>query len=221
MKNVTDTIASQYANSPTITTLIEAMNQYIDPSIDIENFYNVVWNIETASGFGLDIWGRIVNVSRVLLITTPTLYLGFEEQAGAQPLNQAPFYNGPPATQSYTLSDDAYRKLILTKALTNISTVSASSLNAILRNLFADRGRAYIFDQGNMSMRFGFEFALEPFEIAMLSQSGAIARPAGVQASVVQFQADETFGFSEMGGVIQPFDQGVFLNYETAIIPVI
>lgn len=221
MKNVIDTIASQYANSPTIITLIDAMNQYIDPSVDLENFYNFVWNVDTAVGFGLDIWGRIVNVSRVLTIPNQLEYFGFEEQPEAEPLNQAPFYNGPPDTEAYTLSDDAYRKLILTKALSNITTATAPGLNSLLRNLFADRGRAYVFDYGGMKMRFAFEFALEPFELAMLSQSGAIARPAGVEASVVQFDADETFGFSEMGGVIQPFDQGVFLNYATAVISVI
>jgi hypothetical protein len=64
MRNVEQTIISQYGNSATITQLIQNMNDYIDPRADIDNFYSFIWNVDTAQGFGLDIWGRIVNVSR-------------------------------------------------------------------------------------------------------------------------------------------------------------
>lgn len=220
MQNVIDTIASQYANSPTITTLIDAMNQYIDPSVDLAQFYSVVWNVETAQGFGLDIWGRIVNVSRVLQIPGSLLYFGYNEQPEAQPFNEAPFYDGPPDTEAFTLSDDAYRTLILTKALANISAATAPSLNRLLSGLFAGRGRTYVLDLGGMAMEFRFEFELQPFEKAILTQSGAIPRPAAVQAHITQFDVATTFGFSEMGGDIQPFDQGVFFNPDIAIIPI-
>lgn len=222
MQNVIDTIASQYANSPTITTLIDAMNQYIDPAADIEQFLNFVWNVDTAQGFGLDIWGRIVNVPRTLTVPGAMVYFGFDEGVpGAQPFDQAPFYNGPPATETFVLSDDAYRVLILTKALSNITAANAPGLNALLQNLFIGRGRAYVRDLGSMSMEFVFEFAMLPFEIAVVTQSGAIPRPAGVQASVLQFDAAGTFGFAEQGGLAQPFDQGVFFNPDIAIIPII
>ncbi|WP_152882578.1 DUF2612 domain-containing protein, partial [Burkholderia multivorans] len=54
MLNVEQTILSQYGNSATITQLIQNFNQYIDPRADIDAFYNAVWNIDTAQGFGLD-----------------------------------------------------------------------------------------------------------------------------------------------------------------------
>lgn len=221
MQNVIDTVASQYGNSPTILTLVDAMNQYIDPTVDLAQFYSVVWNVETAVGFGLDIWGRIVNVSRVLQIPGNLLYFGFDEQTEAQPFDQAPFYDGPPATQSYVLPDDAYRKLILTKALSNISAATAPSYNRLLQGLFAGRGRCYVLDLGGMAMRFTFEFALEPFEIAIFTQSGVISRPAGVSATaIMQFDPTTTFAFAEQGGDAQPFDQGVFFNPDISLIPV-
>lgn len=220
MKNIITTIASQYATSPSILALIEAMNQYIDPSADLENFYNVVWNIETAQGFGLDIWGRIVDVPRTLKIPGNMLYFGFDEQLGARPFDEAPFYDGPPQTETYVLSDDAYRTLILTKALSNISAATAPSFNTLLQNFFADRGRCYVSDLGGMMMQFIFEFAMQPFEIAVLTQSGVIPRPAGVQATVMQIDIENTFGFAEQGGSVQPFDHGVFFNPDIAIIPV-
>lgn len=222
MENVAKTIASQYATSPSITALIEAMNQYIDPSVDLDNFYNFVWNIDTAQGFGLDIWGRIVNVPRTLTIPGSSIYFGFDEgMPGTLPFDQGIFYDGTLATQTFVLSDDAYRVLILTKALANISTSSAPSFNNLLKGLFPGRGRCYALDLGDMAMRFVFEFNLQPFEIAILTQSGAIPRPAGVSATaLVQFDATTTFGFAEQGGSAQPFDHGVFFNPDIAIIPI-
>ncbi|NWC11947.1 DUF2612 domain-containing protein [Pseudomonas agarici] len=217
MENYKDTILSQYANSPTITAMIDAFNQWIDPSADIDNFYSVVWNVNTAVGFGLDIWGKIVNVSRELQISNTPAYLGFDEAftvptaaTGAQPFGQAPMYNGPLATTTYTLADDAYRKLIMVKALANITDCTSPSLNALLRYLFAGEGRCYVVDTGGMQMRYVFEFTLSPVDLAIMLNSGAIPRSAGVLVSVMQLDPATTFGFAEAS--LQPFGQGVFFS---------
>lgn len=225
MQNYTDTILAQYANSPTLTALIADFNQWIDPSADIDLFFQVVWNINTAQGYGLDVWGKIVNMSRNVKITQAITNFGFNEafttataSTGVQPFGQASFYDGPPATTVYTLSDDSYRTLIYVKAMANLTNCTASSLNAMLKYLFAGRGRAYVQDTGDMTLRFVFEFLLTPVEIGIMTNSGAIARPAGVQASIVTYSAASTFGFSE--GMGQPFGQGTFFtsaNIQTAI----
>jgi len=219
--NPTQTIASQYANSPTLRQLIDSMSQYFDPTTNFAQFYQAVWDVDTASGFGLDVWGKIVNVSRTLTIPGAVTTFGFREQGTtAQPFDQAPFYNGVATTQNYVLTDSAYRTLILTKALSNISNGSAPSINAALRSLFAGRGRCYAIDLGGMSMMYTFEFALQPFEIAILTQSKVIPKPAAVTARVTQFDAATTFGFSEQTSTAQPFSQGVFFNPDIGVIPV-
>jgi hypothetical protein len=68
MKNFEQTILSQYGNSATITALIFNMNEYIRVDADIDNFYSFIWDVSQAQGFGLDIWGRIVVVSRGTLL---------------------------------------------------------------------------------------------------------------------------------------------------------
>ena len=68
MINVEQTIISQFANSPVIVSLTQGMNDYFDKSTDFDNFYKNIWNIDTAVGFGLDIWGRIVALPRALNI---------------------------------------------------------------------------------------------------------------------------------------------------------
>jgi hypothetical protein len=210
MINVEQTIISQYGNSATITQLIRNMNEYIDPRADIDAFYDFVWNVETARGFGLDIWGRIVVIGRELEIEVDGDYFGFQTGADDfEPFEQAPFYNGPGATQTFTLLDDAYRKLILVKALANISATNVRSLNQLLQNMFADRGRCYVNDLGGMVMRWTFEFYLEPVEVSILTKSGALPTPAGVKSYVIQIPSP-SFGFSEAD--MEPFDEGPFLN---------
>ena len=211
MQNVDQKIISQFKNSPTLTALIYNFNQYIDPSTDFDNFYNYIWNVETAVGFGLDIWGRIVKVGRVLKIPNAPTYLGFSQASpGAQPFGQAPFYSGASATSNFSLSDTAYRTLIMVKALANISRPTAPALNQLLQNLFAGRGRVYVNDMGGMKFRYTFEFLLTAYEYAIITQSGALPSPAGVKVSLLNSSLP-VFGFKEMGAGAAPFGQAPFL----------
>lgn len=210
MINYQETIISQYGTSPILNQLLDNYNQYIDPSADIQAFYDYVWNVETAQGFGLDIWGRIVGVNRDLIVDTTQTYFGFDDTVDDYaPFGQAPFYSGP-TTGSYQLSDEAFRTLIMVKALANISQTTIPALNQLLSNLFSGRGRCYVNDLGNMQMRWTFEFYLEPFEVAIITKSGALPRPTGVKSFMLQI-AQPIFGFNEASDSA-PFGQGTFLN---------
>jgi beta-lactam-binding protein with PASTA domain len=212
--DVEPTVISQYANSPTLLRLVENMAQYIDPSADFLNFFSFVWNVDTAVGFGLDIWGRIVGVSRVLPIAGSLHDFGFHNSDSPpdwEPFNQGPFFNGNANTGAYTLPDDAYRTLILTKALANITATNAQALNQLVRNLFPGRGKCFVQDTGGMSMSYVFEFALSTVEYAILTQSGVLPHPAGVLVSVFVVPGTSFVGFSEAGaGTYQPFGYGQF-----------
>lgn len=212
MQNVEQTIVSQYGNSPTLLQLIQNMNGYLDPSADIDAFYNAIWNINTANDFGLDIWGRIVGVSRFIKITNTPDNFGFSEAgAGAEPFGQGTFWTGSPSSSMYELSTDAFRTLILVKAIANISNSTARSYNQLLQNMFSGRGRCYVQDTGGMSMTYVFEFDLLPYEVSIISNSGAFPRPAAVRASAISIQPNATFGFQE-AGIYQTFGHGTFFS---------
>ena len=210
MEDYKETIISQYGNSPTILAMVDNFNEVIDPSADLDNFYNQVWNIETAQGFGLDIWGRIVGVTRYLDL--PSLDdFGFEEAAG-QPFGQSSYYFGTAQSSNFTLSDEVFRQLILVKAISNISDCSIKTYNKILMQLFPGRGNAFVTDTGNMSMLLSFNFALAPFEIAMLKQSGAFSNPAGVNLDIGVIINTVNFGFAEAGAAAAPFNNGIYFR---------
>lgn len=185
------TFLAQYATSPILTSLIQAANAAIDPQADFDAFMANVWNVYTAKGFGLDIWGRIVNIPRTINIPASNDYFGFDEASpNAEPFNQAPFYSGPQAGTLYTLTDDAYRVLILTKALANISSFTAQSMNALLNFMFngqgTTRGSCYVLETTTpMQIQYVFNFALQSWEAAILEQASLMPRPAGVGITII------------------------------------
>lgn len=79
MIDVKETVISQYADSPVICRLISRFDECIDPRADRRRFYDTVWNVSTAQGFGLDIWGAIVGIGREVMIAAQDEYIGFTQ----------------------------------------------------------------------------------------------------------------------------------------------
>ncbi|WP_237442452.1 DUF2612 domain-containing protein [Saccharibacter sp. 17.LH.SD] len=181
MKDIRATILAQYANSPILLSIIEQFNAAIDPYALIDTFYNHVWNPSTATGWGLDVWGRIVGVSRVFKVNLPQ-YFGFLEADDgsdtARPFNNGIFYGKDIPADSYVLSDNDYRKVIFTKAAANISNGSIADINRLLMILFRDKGRIFV-SEGTMSNYFGFseeespELPVQPFNFGTWGDSSA------------------------------------------------
>lgn len=200
MQNLNATIMSQYANSASLMTLLDAMNQYLDPRADFDAFIANVWgqlaDDAVLNDYGLDVWGRIVGVTRNLHIPADIANPGgYSFTAG-----------------TYRLDNRSFRTLILVKALSNITSCTAPSINALLTSLFKGRGRCYTRDVGNMAMELVFEFYLLPYEYALVATSGAVPHPAGVKVSIVQLGVGDTFGFQ--GSNLQPLNQGTFYTSE-------
>lgn len=214
MKNVRDTILTQYAASPNLRSLIESFNTTMDMSDFTEGFLTTIWDISTAEDYGLDVWGKIVGVSRLLNVPQQTTYFGFDEALissaddSPKPFDEAPFYEGLQLTTTVRLANDGYRKLILAKAMANITDCSIPSLNNALNYLFEGEGDAFVAITGVMSMSYVFSFNLTPVEWAILLNSNAIAKPAGVSVSIMSLDFDNTFGFAE--AELQPFESGTF-----------
>lgn len=182
MQNFEQTVISQYGNSPTILALIRGMNTNIDPSADIDNFYDTIFNVATANLFGLSIWSRIVGIPQSLIVELGT----------------------------YLDDVETFRSLVLLKALSNISRTSAPALNQLLQNWLGAGSRAYVTDLGGMAMLYVFEFALTATQILILRQSGIFLRGAGVLTNIIDTEFP-VFGFREMGTTwAWPFGQAPF-----------
>jgi Protein of unknown function (DUF2612) len=200
MQNIQQTIINQYSQSSAINNIINLFNQNINPTNDFNNIYDWILNIDTASGFGLDIIGRIVGAPRIIKIPMSSSFFGFAPDSTG--FGNSPFWDGYAwgnTEANYSLTDGVYRNLILVKMLTNITSTTVVGLNGLidtlLSTMFNGRGAAYLADLGSMQMRYIFEFTLTDSEIAMLTQNGILPRPAGVQSSLFAHELPY-FGFA-------------------------
>lgn len=181
------TTISQYANSPKLDALVTSFAAAMNQQSNIQNFYDLVWNITTAQGYGLDVWGRIVGVGRALAFPGGSSFLGFGEAGSSWTgFGQGGFFSGSGSSSNFLLSDADFRTLILAKAAGNISDGSIPAVNKILMALFPGRGDAYVADGLNMSLTYTFSFALNPVELAIIEQSDVLPNPAGVVINIAQ-----------------------------------
>jgi hypothetical protein len=184
MQNPQATVISRFANSPVLNQLIVNFNDYIDPTANINAFYDLVWNVATAVGYGLDVWGRIVGVSRTLYVPSVEFF-GFNQPGEWVGWSQAPFYSGQSITSNYSLGDAAFLTLIYAKAFKNITNCSIPAINLILMTLFGSQGECYCTDGQNMTMTYTFSFVPSVVDLAIIAQSGVLPRPCGVSVSVI------------------------------------
>lgn len=211
MRDIDATVLSQYLHSPAIMTLIRSFNTAIDPEAWIADFVTKVMAVETAESWGLDVWGRIVAIERTIQLQgSAWLPIGFAGQTCGN-FGNSNFFS-PTASNVYVLQDNAYRLLILMKAASNITNGSLQDINRIVSTLFADRGAVSVVHVGTMHLRFVVEFAMQPFEKALLLREDVPPKPAGVGFDVYQILPAVTFGFA--GQRCTNFYNGIFSPYE-------
>lgn len=179
-------IQSQYAASARIAALARQYQETLDPDVDIALFYEKMINIYTAQGVGLDNWGRILGIGRIL--------------------------EDPDTGAGLTLADDDYRVLLLYKAMANISASTADAQNRLL-GVLVNSGiggfprAAYVLEVDTMVIRWVFEDFLTPVQIAVFRIAGTLARGAGVGWELYAVNPKQVFGFTNGW---QPFNQAPF-----------
>ncbi|MCC8190131.1 MAG: DUF2612 domain-containing protein [Planctomycetes bacterium] len=180
-------IQSQYSASQRMLALMAGFQEQITIDGDADLFYQKMFNIYTAVGYGLDNWGRILGITRTIE----------DADTGA----------------ALTLEDEYYRALLLYKALANIAAADAQTLNSLLRILI-ETGIAgfppvaYVLEVDTMVIRWVFEDFLDPIQRAVFFAAGTLARGAGVGWELYAINPAQVFGFDGSG--MHPFNQAPF-----------
>lgn len=217
-------IQSQYSASKKILALAEGFQLRIDPHVDIDLFYQKMFDIYTAEGFGLDNWGVILGIGRIIEAPPNLRCFGFDGSE-LDPFDQntfAPDFSQLPP-EYVTLSDFNYRAILLYKALANISNATAETQNRLLSVLVETgaggfTGPAYVLEVGTMVIRWVFEQFLNPLQLAVFKVAGTLARGGGVGWQLYAINPDKVFGFD--GSEMQPFVQAPFAPDKALIIGV-
>ena len=179
-------IYHQYAHSPKLLSFIDGMARALTPINDLKNFYEMVFNIDSAEGIGLDIWGDILNIKR-------SLYLVIDE-----------------TETQYTMTDEEYRIILKLSASKNISDATCGNIYKVLSTVFSQYGNIYVSDLGGMHLRYSFEFLLSDTKYAILKQTKVVPRPAGVGIEIYEIPSRKIIGFN--GQELETFNNGTFFQ---------
>lgn len=205
------TVQSQYAASPHLRMLVDSFWEAMNPEADIKSIYDNMVNVDTAVGFGLDVWGRIVAIGREYVATDEdNKYFGFNPPLGVsaprvESFNNAPFYSK--VNGKVRLADDAYRTYILIKAMINIGDSTLASINRMLKEIFPEIKIACIHID-TMVLRLVIQGKFSAANKAALFNLPWL--PAGVGPQIYHI-ITPTFGFK--GSNLMPFNQGTFATY--------
>jgi hypothetical protein len=180
VNNWSQTLLSRFSGAPIIVALISSFDAAMDPSANIAAFLQYIWDVRTAVGNGLNIWGKIVGIPRTV-----------------------------PSSPPITLDDFDYQTLILVKAAANIGNVTIPTLNRLLSAIFANSGFVHVQDNLNMTLTYVFNFPPTSAQVAIVQSSGAMPRPAGVGITFsFPGMPNPAFGFDSSGPFVEGFDSG-------------
>lgn len=179
----------QYANSPALRTLLQAKSDFYQQNVTQfwNDWFNDVFNINTATDFGLTVWGEILDFPRQIKSNTGTIH---------------------------NLTTEQYRTILKGQLLKFRMDGTVPQVNEWLKVVFGNQGNVFCLDNLDMTA-IPFVFETNPTDeiLWLLSNVDFLPRPAGVGYEV-RIIGNDVFGFNGSG--LQPFNQGTFYkNWNT------
>lgn len=176
----------QYDNAPRLQKLLQHKQDWYNENNTQfwSDWLKNVFNITTANDFGLTVWGKLLRVERTYTV------------------------DGQP----YSLDTEQYRLLLKGRLLFLSMNGSVPEINNYLHLIFGERGRVYVIDNQDMTIRYVLEFQPTPSERVVLLNTSVLPRPAGVGYKINVIQPKQTFGFR--GQNLETFNNGTFWNRE-------
>ena len=187
---------SQYANSPKFVKLVEGLKSQISNANTIEDWVRVVYDLKTASGYGLDVWGVILNQGRLLY---------YKDEYGIQ---RSVYLRGAQTIGSEDYKEEQiegyYRMLLFFKAFSYVTNSTLKSFNDLLRFYFEDK-KVFVQEIGTMVIELVFRFFPTTLE-KIIFASDLFPKPTGVGLNFRFIPTGEWFGFFDKS-VVNPEDQ--------------
>jgi len=195
----------QYNEATNLQALLEAKQQWynVNQTEFWENWYRDVFDLRTATPFGLAVWSIILG--QPLFVSKgpdnkPTW--GF----GAFYVN---FERGNFSSQtgsSFKLGTESARILLRLRYYQLTGACTVPSINRMLADVFAGYGLAFVIDNHDMTQLYTFTFALPSDLVFLFNNFDILPRPAGVGSSY-NVIINESWGFDEFH---ENFDNGNF-----------
>ncbi|MBE7778967.1 DUF2612 domain-containing protein [Yersinia pestis subsp. pestis] len=166
-------------------------------------------NIDTATGYALDLVGRHVGLSRTLRAFVPKEYFGWAGIEAALGFGAGTFYReGEPLKESSRLDDDDYRFLLRARMLKNTQRPTLEGIDASIKQLLGDS--AFVIDSYDMTMNIVVpEMQLNSLRLHAVLNLDILVRPVGVWFKLIVISSDHPFGWANVSQTFG-FNEGKF-----------
>lgn len=187
----------QYRKKPKARATAKLLNDEVVKGFDDALAVAEILNIETATGYGLDLVGRHVGFSRLQAQMILKDWFGFNQAENKRGFNFGEFYRYKGELKGdFYLSDYDYRFLIKAKIIKNYQAGTLENIYKSLEFLFG-KGN-FVFDNYDMSLNLVIKKTkLNLFLLKMVLKNDVLVRPVGVGYKIVVLVENSFFGFSQ------------------------
>ena len=187
----------QYRKKPRARATARLLNDEVYKTFDDAIKVAEILNIDTASGYALDLVGRHVGVSREQQNLILKDFFAFTQAEKKQGFNKGEFYRlGNSLKGSFYLNDSDYRFLIKAKIIKNYQTGTLENIYKSLEFLLGVGN--FIFDNYDMTLNLVLKNAkTTQFLINLIFKNDILARPVGVGLNVILIADKKCFGFKQ------------------------
>ena len=186
----------QYRTKPNALGTINAIYKETDSTFQTTIQIADILNINTATGYALDLIGRHVGVSRILPAAIAKNYFGWRDDASSLPFGVGEFYRRDDAlSASVILNDSDYRFFIRAKIAKNYQT---GTLENIVKSIqFVIGSYSNVIDLQNMTMNIMINSNnLSSLILYAISKMDILVRPIGVLYKYTVLDDYVPFGFA-------------------------
>ena len=186
----------QYRTKPKALGTIRAI--YKETDLTFQNTIQIadILNIDTATGYALDLVGRHIGVSRVLPTAIAKEYFGWVEDDRSLSFGIGEFYRyGDSLSSSVVLNDSDYRFFIRARITKNYQT---GTIENIVKSIqFVVGNHSNVIDIQNMTMNIiGNSDQRTSLTLYAISKMDILARPVGVMYKNTVLVSNKPFGFA-------------------------
>ena len=190
----------QYRTKPKALGTIKAI--YKETDLTFQNTIQIadILNIDTATGYALDLVGRHVGVSRVLPTAIAKEYFGWLEDDRSLSFGIGEFYrHGDSLSASVVLNDSDYRFFIRARITKNYQN---GTIENIVKSIqFVVGNHSNVIDIQNMTMNIIVNSDnLNSLTLYAVSKMDILVRPVGVMYEYTVLVNDKPFGFAHDNG---------------------
>lgn len=191
----------QYEDAQHLQALLRQKNHWYETfqTAFWQNWYDDVFNLDTANDFGLSVWAIILDVPISLGVagSGKRAVWGFGKHNGNFSLwdrhkNSFGTNFGRDGDIAFALTSSQRRLILKLRYFQLISRGTISEINYVLKNLFGNG--VYVLDGEDMSFSYVFNFVPAAQTLLVLEKFDLLPRPAGVKHKIL-IQPKNSFGF--------------------------